>query len=123
MKIISPFELYNCDYSLSETNALKQYWTRNDTFTCIGKPKSCNMLLYLDGFIAEYTFKDGEKTYAESNSIVYTPTKSEYSVRFFNPNSKDSNTIGVNFSIYDSQNNPFVLNDRITVYNADNVNF
>ena len=123
MKVISPFELYNCDYSLSSINALKQYWTSNNTFTCIGRPKSCNMLLYLDGFSAEYTFKNGKKLYADSNSVVYTPTNSEYSVRFFNPVSKESNTIGVNFSMCDSQNNPFVLNDQITVYDADNANY
>lgn len=123
MEIMTPFELYDCDFSLSDINAMKQRWGKLDFFSCIGKPKKRNMLLFLCGYSAEYSFKGGEKIYARSGSIVYTPAGSEYTVRFFAPVSAESYTVGVNFSVYNPKSVPCVLSDSITVFTPDNANY
>lgn len=120
---MTPFELYDCDFSLSDINALKQRWEKPDFFSCIGKPKKRNMLLFLSGYSAEYSFKGGEKAYARPGDIVYTPAGSEYTVRFFAPVSAESYTVGANFSVYNPKSVPCVLSDRITVFTPDNANY
>ncbi|MBO5725826.1 MAG: helix-turn-helix transcriptional regulator [Clostridia bacterium] len=123
MKEIGIAQLYDYDYSVTVINALKQYWKTIKRFSCIGHPKKYNLLVFLDGCSAEYTLKDGRKIIAESGSIVYSPATSEYSVRFFDFKSSDSNTIGVNFLLYDEDGQPFVLDKQIKVYTAENSNY
>lgn len=123
MKKIEIIDLYDCDYSVKVINALKQYWVTLNYFSCINNPKCYNMLLFLDGCSAEYTLKNGEKITAESGSIVYTPIDSEYSVRFYDFKDDYSNTIGINFLLYDSKNQPFVIDEGIRIFNADNSNY
>lgn len=123
MEKIEIKELYDCEYSVKVINALKQYWTTLNYFSCINTPKCYNMLLYLNGCNAVYTLKNGEKIYAENDSIVYTPLNSEYKVEFFNKKNGESNTIGINFLLYDSKGLPFVLDDNILIFSADNSNY
>lgn len=116
-------KIYDADYTITTINALKQYWRDTDTFECIGKPKKCNMLLFLDRCKAEYTLKNGEKYFAESGTIIYTPLNSEYIVKFFDFENEESNTVGVNFLLFNSDNNPFVISDKIEFFNVDNYNY
>ncbi len=123
MKEIEIAQLYDCDYNITVINALKQYWKTIKRFSCIGHPKKYNLLVLLDGCSAEYTLKDGRKFIAESGSIVYSPAASEYSVRFFDFKTNDSNTIGVNFLLYDKDGLPFVLDKEIKIFGGENPNY
>lgn len=123
MQKIEIAQLYDYDYSVTVINALKQYWRTIKRFSCIGRPKKYNLLVLLDGCSAEYTLKDGQKIIANSGSIVYTPASSEYTVRFFDFKEKESNTIGINFLLYDKEGEPFLLEDGIKIYTAENANY
>lgn len=116
MKIIGLKELNNAESHVSVVASAKQYWHRCSTFNCINNPKKVNLLLYLDGCDAVYTDKNGNKSNAKSGDIIYTPLGCEYSVDFINFKSKDSNTVGINFFIYDRENNPFIFTDKIKIF-------
>lgn len=116
MKIISIDKLYDYNYSVDVINAMKQNWKNRCSFSCIGRPKEKNMLLYLYGCKAEYTLPDKSKVYAKSGDIVYTPINYEYSVRFYDFE-EDHYTIGVNLFLYDQDNSPFILRDEIIIFN------
>ncbi len=118
MKIIPLSELYNYNYSLEVINALKQFWVDNKTFSCISSPKKTNILTYLDDLKGEYTLKNGKKIIAEKGSLVYAPIGSEYTVRFYDFNNSLSNTVGINFFIYDSLGESFILDNEITVFSG-----
>lgn len=117
MKKIEIMDLYDIEYSVKVINALQQ---RRTNFSCIGAPKRCNMLLFLDGCSAVYTQKDGQSIYAQSDDMVYIPLEAEYTVEFFDFQSKDSQTVHINFWLFDAKETPFVLNENITVFRADN---
>lgn len=118
MKIIPLSELYNYNYSLEVINALKQFWVDNKTFSCISTPKKTNILTYLDDLKGEYTLKNGKKIIAEKGSLVYAPIGSEYTVRFYDFDNSLSNTVGINFFIYDSLGESFILDNEITVFSG-----
>ncbi|MBQ7105897.1 MAG: helix-turn-helix transcriptional regulator [Clostridia bacterium] len=123
MKEIEIAQLYDNDYSVTVINALKQYWKTIKRFSCIGRPKKYNLLVFLDGCSAEYILKDGRKFIADSGSVVYSPANAEYSVRFYDFKDKNSNTIGINFLLYDKEGEPFVLDNDLKVFNAENSNY
>ncbi|MBQ3084882.1 MAG: helix-turn-helix transcriptional regulator [Clostridia bacterium] len=120
MKTIEIKELYDRDYSAKVLNALWQSWERTDTFRCIGNPKRCHMLLYLDGCDAVYTQKDGRTLRAESGAIVYIPIGSEYTVTF---KGNQRQTLHVNFLLYEPDGPPFALSKEIEIFRADNANY
>lgn len=123
MNIKSINTLTNCNYSVTVINALKQYWRTQNSFNCIGSPKEKNMLLYLDSCNAEYTLKTGEKLYAESGNIIYIPINCEYSVGFYDFKTRMSNTIGINFSLFDENDELFVLSNDIIIFDINDVNY
>ncbi len=108
-------ELYNYNFSVNVINALKSHWRTQNFFSCIDTPKEKNILLYLSDCKAEYTLKNGEKLYAKSGDITYTPVNSEYSVRFYDFKDEASHTVGINFFLFDADNCPFVLSDTVTI--------
>ncbi|MBE7043169.1 MAG: helix-turn-helix transcriptional regulator [Ruminococcaceae bacterium] len=118
MKTINLTDLYNYNYSLDVLNALKQYWDTRDFYHCIGTPKDKNMLLYLDDLEAEYTLKDGKKIYASYGDLVYLPIGSEYHTKFYNKKSKNANTIGINFFLYDENLCSFNFSNSIMVFKS-----
>ncbi len=115
MNIITLSELYQYNFSVNVNNALKQYWKKTQDFSCFLSPKKTNMLLYLDGVSARYIQKDGKQFFAPKGSLVYTPQGSEYQVRFFDFENENSNTIGINFSLFDSNGHPFILGKDVIV--------
>lgn len=116
METIPLSELYSYNYSLEVLNALKQFWVNTKTFSCINSPKKTNMLTYLDNLKGEYTLKNGKKIIAGKGSLVYAPIGSEYTVRFFDFESNLSNTVGINFFIFDSFGESFILDNEIIVF-------
>lgn len=123
MRKISLFELYSLNYNISNLTVIKQYWRAQKNFNCIGSPKRYNTFLYLNDCEAEYTSKNGEVVKAQSGSIIYTPYGSEYNVRFYGFNSKNSCTIGVNLILQSSQKTNFILSDNILLFNDINGNY
>ncbi len=111
--------LYSEEFFVTVDKAAKGYWRTQTGFSCIGVPKDRNMLLYLDGCCAEYTLKNGDKLFAESGDIVYCPIGCEYALRFSNFASKNSHTIGINFYLYDRENQPFILANQVTIFQTD----
>ena len=118
MKII-PIEIaYRQSCRVEVLNALKQKWTENETFSCIGAPKKQHMLLGILNCRAIYTLKDGKEISVPSNSIVYTPEGSEYRVRFVDCDANEGyNCIGINFKLYDESGDPFGFHDNVKIYN------
>lgn len=109
-------DLQHLDYNVSVVNALKQYWKLSQTFSCLNHPKTVNMLLYLDGCKACYTMKNGETITVNSGSITYTPTGCEYRVHFYDFENEHSNTIGINFYLFDSDNVPFIFSEKPLIF-------
>ncbi len=93
-------EFYKSEYRISYVNCLRQYWRGDRAWSCMGKPKELNLLLYFDGCSARYTLKSGEKFTAGDGDAVFCPVGSEYSVEFFGFKNKNSGTVGINFKIF-----------------------
>lgn len=119
MNILKTESISKINYHISVVNSLRQYWRTNKRFSCIGKPKAVNLFLYLDGCDADYIDKNGKTVHAKSGDIVYTPTGCEYTVEFYDFKADSSNTVGVNFFLYDDKNVPFIISDGITVFSGD----
>lgn len=123
MNIVSLLDLFDQDYSLSNVCVLRQFWRDRKSFQCIGNPKTNDILLYLDGCKAEYTTKDGQIVLARSGEIVYCPLGSEYTVRFYDFETDDSNTVGVNFLLHDLEGKPFIFTEKIAVFPTENASY
>lgn len=116
MNIINIYNLYRYNYSVNVVNSLRQTWYRRNIFSCIGHPKDRDMLCYLDNCDAEYTLKSGEKLWAKSGNIVYIPIGSEYTVRLYAFQNEQAGTVGINFYMYDENGEPFIMSNKITVF-------
>ena len=97
MKKYSLVELYDMEFSVKNVSALKQFWEKKTSFSCMGEPKNHNLLLYINNCEVVYTFKDGTSVTVPKGSIVYTPVGAEYSVQFLGTNETEFNTIGIRF--------------------------
>lgn len=118
MKTIPIENAYRRNYRVEVLNALKQKWTENETFSCIGAPKKQHILLGVLNCRAIYTLKDGKEIFVPSNSIVYTPEGSEYKVRFVDCDANEGyNCVGINFKLYDENGDSFRLHDNVKIYN------
>ncbi len=120
MNIIELSELQYRNYHIDVINSCKQNWNKRETFSCMGKPKEVNLLLYLDGLNAEYQLKNGESFCVSEGSLVYLPKGSEYSVRFFDKKDPTANTVGINFHLYDDKTNPFLLSQSVLLFPSVN---
>ena len=108
-------EIFSLEYTIKPISALKQYWRYVKSFSCIGKPKGCSMLLYLDGCNAEYTLKNGEKLYCQSGNLIYVPKGSEYKLDLSDFENESSNTININFDTYTESGEYLILSDKIVI--------
>ena len=116
MKIIDISELYTYNYSINVINSLRQSWYVRSVFSCMNCPKDRDMLLYLNNCDGEYVLKSGEKLFIKSGSLIYIPQGSEYTVRFHSYPGAEANTVGINFYMFDENNEPFIMSDKITVF-------
>lgn len=93
MKIIPFEELYNTEYIITEPLAKGQNWySRNNFYSCMGKPKPSHTLLWFKNCSAKITDKNGNVLMAEKNQVAYMSKGIEYMVEFYDtaPNRDDS---------------------------------
>ncbi len=115
MKVIPIGELYEKEYSVKVLNALTQSWHERKSFSCLGMPKPCHMLLYLDSGRAIYKTRNGEQIVAKDGETVYLPMGTEYTVRF----EENARTVHINFLLKDDCGKAFALENGITVLRGE----
>ena len=123
MRKIEITNLYNADYCVQVINTLTQNWKNPPQFNCIGQPKQCDMLLFLDNCDAVYTLKSGEKIIAKMGSVIYVPLHAEYLLELNSALDAPCKTTHINFLLFDENHSPFVLNNQVEVFSADNANY
>lgn len=116
MKTINLGLLYKTNFDCEVFSCLQQQWTDVSQFSCIGKPKADELFLFLCGYEATYYFPDGTTKTAGDKSAVYSPSGSEYTVKFRKIAALKSGayTIGIRFCL---------LSDGEKTRLADNVTF
>lgn len=93
MKIIPFEELYNLEFIVTEPLAKGQNWfTHNNFYSCIGKPKPSHTLVWFKNCRAKITDKNGKVLIAEKNQVAFMSKGIEYTLEFFDtaPNQDDS---------------------------------
>ena len=93
MKIIPFQELYNAEFIITEPLIKRQNWySRNNFYSCIGKPKPSHTLLWFKNCNGKITNSNGEILFAEKNQVAFMSKDIEYTVEFFDtaPNQDDS---------------------------------
>lgn len=121
MEIISIKELCKSDYNLRFFNFLEHFWNENRTFSCINRPKTTDLLIYLNNCDAVYLEKSGNKIYAKSGDMVYTPEGSEYSLEFINVKSQESSTLQINFFAFNESGERIRLcKNNVKVFSHEN---
>lgn len=93
MKIVPFQELYNTEFLITEPLSKSQNWyTRNNFYSCIGKPKVSHTLLWFKNCGAKITDSQGKTIIAEKNQVAFMSKGIEYTVEFFDtaPNQDDS---------------------------------
>ena len=93
-------EFYKTDYRVGFVNCLRQYWRQTKEWSCIGSPRSCNLLFAPDGCSVHYILSSGRELHASSGDVILVPKGSEYSVTFGDFCDDTAGTVGVNFDIY-----------------------
>lgn len=121
MKTMTIFELSKTDYNVRFLACLQQFWATTKTFSCINVPKKQHIFLHLNGCKAKYVMKNGKVFTAKSNDVVYCPQGCEYTVEFFDFETEKSHTIGLNFFLFDEENQPIALSDEIVVFSCKGV--
>ena len=111
MKNITIEKLSKTDYDLRFFNFLEHFWLTYTNFNCFNKPKKYDLLIFLNDCDAVYTTKDGQRIYAKSGDVVYTPMNSEYNVNFCNFKHEKSSTLQINFFVFNSDGEQIKLSD------------
>lgn len=105
MKIIPFEELYNTEFFIAEPLAKSQNWfTRNNFYSCIGKPKPSHTLLWFKNCNAKITDSNGNEIYAEKNQIAYMSKGIEYTVEFFDTAPNQTDSIVFHFQLKNTHN-------------------
>lgn len=103
MQIIPFTELYNTDFVLSEVLAKGQNWyTRNNYYSCLGKPKPSHTLLWFKNCRAKITDKFGTCILAEKNQIAYMAKGIEYTVEFIDTSPEGDDSVVFHFQLKNS---------------------
>ncbi len=102
MKTVPFMELYNTDFFVSEVLAKGQNWyTRGNSYSCIGKPKPSHTLLWFKNCSAEITDSSGKVIKAEKNQVAYMSKGIEYTVNFFDTAPGRDDSIVLHFQLRD----------------------
>ena len=103
MKSIPFQDLYNSEFFVSEPLAKGQNWyTRNNCYSCIGKPKPSHTLLWFKNCGAKITDIHGNVLTAEKNQIAYMSKGIEYVVDFFDTAPGQYDSVVFHFQLKDA---------------------
>ena len=121
--ITIPFqELYNSEFFISESLAKGQNWyTRNNFYSCMGKPKPSHTLLWFKNCRAKITDSNGEVLIAEKNQVAFMSKGIEYTVEFFDtaPNQDDSIVFHFQLKNMDNKEITPTFSPQICIKNVD----
>ena len=116
VKILSPEELYRYNYSVQPINSLRQYWRFGKVFSCLGRAKTQNIFVFLDGCSAVYTDAEGRSVEARAGELIYAPEGVRYTARFFDFEGEGACTVGINFRLFSEEGEALVFGDEIKVF-------
>ncbi len=122
MKIVPFQDLYNAEFIVTEPLAKGQNWfTRNNFYSCIGKPKPSHTLLWFKNCSARITDSFGKILMVERNQIAYMSKGIEYTVEFFDtaPNQDDSVVFHFQLKNIDNEEIAPTLSPQICIKNVD----
>lgn len=104
MRVIPFQELYNTEFFIKEPLAKGQNWySRNNTYNCIGKPKPSHTLLWMKNCCGRITDKRGNMIIAEKNQLVYMAKGTEYVVDFFDTAPDQEDSVVLHFQLYNDR--------------------
>lgn len=115
MRIISINDFCQTHATIRFINSLRQYWRKHYRFSCIGRPKEQNILVYFSGCIGKVRTKSGRVLEIEENGIMYAPLGSEYEIEIYHCGD-GGYTVGVNFLMFDEQREPLVFSQDILAF-------
>lgn len=120
---VVPFEnLYNSEFFISEPLAKGQNWySRNNFYSCIGKPKPSHTFLWFKNCSAKITDINGKTLFAEKNQVAYMSKGIEYTVDFLDTAPSQDDSVVFHFQlkdIYDKEITP-TLSPKICIKNLD----
>ncbi|MBQ3052785.1 MAG: helix-turn-helix transcriptional regulator [Clostridia bacterium] len=122
MKIIPFEELYNSDFVITESLSKGQNWyTRNNFYSCIGKPKPSHTLLWFKNCRAKITDCNGKVLMAEKNQIAYMSKGIEYTVDFLDTSANQDDSVVFHFQLKNTDNEEIAptLSPKICIKNVD----
>ena len=122
MKTIPFQELYNSEFFISEALAKGQNWyTRNNFYSCMGKPKPSHTLLWFKNCRAKITDINGEVLTVEKNQVAFMSKGIEYTVEFFDtaPNQDDSIVFHFQLKNMDNEEITPTFTPQICIKNVD----
>ena len=122
MKTIPFQELYNSEFFISEALAKGQNWyTRNNFYSCMGKPKPSHTLLWFKNCRAKITDINGEVLIVEKNQVAFMSKGIEYTVEFFDtaPNQDDSIVLHFQLKNMDNEEITPTFTPQICIKNVD----
>ena len=122
MKIIPFQELYNTEFIVTEPISKGQNWyTRNNLYSCIGKPKVSHTLLWFKNCRGKITDIHGKTITAEKNQVAYMSKGIEYTVEFFDtaPNQDDSIVFHFQLKSLGGEEIAPTLSPKICIKNVD----
>lgn len=122
MKIISFTELYSTELFITEALAKGQNWyTRNNFYSCVGKPKPSHTLLWFKNCSAKITDKYGNVIAAEKNQVAYMAKGLEYTVAFSETAPCRDDSVVFHFQLADRNGEELAptLSPKICIKNVD----
>lgn len=122
MEVIPFQELYNREFIITEALAKGQNWyTRNNFYSCMGKPKPSHTLLWFKNCRAKITDINGEVLIAEKNQVAFMSKGIEYTVEFFDtaPNQDDSIVFHFQLKNMDNEEITPTFTPQICIKNVD----
>lgn len=120
---IVPFEnLYNSEFFISEPLAKGQNWySRNNFYSCIGKPKPSHTFLWFKNCSAKITDINGKALFAEKNQVAYMSKGIEYTVDFLDTAPNQDDSVVFHFQLKDINDKEITptLSPKICIKNLD----
>lgn len=122
LKIIPFKELYNFEFIVTEALAKGQNWyTRDNHYSCIGKPKPSHTLLWFKNCNGKITDSKGKVLLIEKNQIAYMSKGIEYTVDFFDTAPDRDDTVVFHFQLKDAKSDDIAptLSPKICIKSVD----